>query len=1146
MPEGATAGETITFEAPGEEFEIALPTEAQAGQQIKVTVPSATVAGEFEELEVTVTEEAVAGGKLSFEAPGEVFETVVPDGHAAGDEMKVSVPTGPPPPAPKVAVTEEDIAAGHISVQDASGETVKVPVPTGAAAGQHIEVPSAATGTGESTIVAVTEDDIKAGHVSVVDSTGQKVKKALPPGTSAGQRVTVASEPFGGGSTFEPFGESEAGGTVAPAPAGPPPEPATYALTVPAGMSAGEQMEIHTADGKAVVVNVPANNKAGETFYVQVSSEVLAAAPDITEVAPSKPKKRRKRVQKPPPRKGTNDHAHAVLVGKMDTSHAAYEEAHQLIKMGFHSAAAMECALASIEQKAKLETTPDHELEDIAHGIHSSICSALGTSKHYEERAKSVASSSRPSTVGDRAGSRGDPFPAGAGGALGGAHTINPALGEAYARDINGGSPDSQIGRAAGNAVIADPALATGTSSYRGASRERRPPPRPKQQKNEYDEDLNPDWSVQGSRGKKRAPPPDHDADWALPRLVAPKGSAFGQRPLGGGARRPAPPSGVPTHIAGKQGPGMAGARVQGGDAVFGVLAVKRAATAPNWVAGRHGASATVGATPRTGNARMIPHASWEAIVGPVAEWADDNVITDYIEERNKEPMGRRISTSESIRRGQLPKTPMSTSSRLSSQQRATSPRASSRGRSPRAGDRGLAGDRNSRITPRSAMSQQTHAGSNVIRPRTTPAGVGRRNDPLDLIAGPPGYMTDRPKTSGGPTASVAAVDLRLPLTDRGPMAQRARQARLSGVMGGSWNRGGITSPRANELYRTIDSTQRGGGTANSWTPGGDSARLDQGGELIAKPPRHGDMDKPPPGLWGHDAIPGGANGNQPVVDLASSITRAGAAAAEWENLTRDYDQEFPSDPAGWHFGHAFQDLQAIQHKHMLTAPAAGPGFFYSTARTAVTPGAANPTAFQEEIRPSTAPYVPPGAEERPTTAPIAAATAAAAAVISGGSRGGAGGAGAGGGGGGNWALDEDDTSHHFLYEASSGKPEGGGPRTPSPPERQPSPPDPELAVGSQLYQRSARGTAPPRATRPTSVRLLHKPSVAASQRGRRTAARTTAITPVAAAAAAPTGATTGTGAAAGSLASPTMTVGMMEKRLQAGVAPALQRRVVS
>ena len=73
--------------------------------------------------------------------------------------------------------------------------------------------------------------------------------------------------------------------------------------------------------------------------------------------------------------------------------------------------------------------------------------------------------------------------------------------------------------------------------------------------------------------------------------------------------------------------------------------------------------------------------------MGPVAEWADDNVITDYIEERNKEPMGRRISTSESIRRGQLPKTPMSTSSRLSSQQRATSPRASSRGRSPLADD---------------------------------------------------------------------------------------------------------------------------------------------------------------------------------------------------------------------------------------------------------------------------------------------------------------------------------------------------------------------------------------------------------------------------------------------------------------------------
>jgi hypothetical protein len=736
--------------------------------------------------------------------------------------------------------------------------------------------------------------------------------------------------------------------------------------------------------------------------------------------------------------------------------------------------------------------------DDIGHTMHSAVCTAIGASEEYKDRAISVASGSRPSTVqtrsrGTRGGSPegGDHFPFAAGTSLNGPNVISPTLGEAYARDINGGlSPEIQR---VGQAVVGDPATATGTHSYRGADRARAPESSIPTHQPPTDEDW--DWSVQGqsARGKKHKPPPDHDADWALPRIIAPKGSAFGQRPLGGGARRPAPPSGVPAHIATKQGPGVAGARVQGGDAVFGVLAVKRAATAPNWMAGRHGAPATVHASPRTGTPRMAPHASWEAIVGPVADWIreGENTVTDFVEERSKDPAstGRRISTSERIRRGQVP---------------LSSPHGTSRGRTPRAGHRtsDRVGDRGMRgSTDSTAGRSATTQAAQVVRPRTTPAGVGRRrqDSPMGIVAAPRGFVSHRPVTSG----TVASIDLRLPMTDRGPMA---RQVRLSSSGGGSvWKRklgsagssvgSGLNSPRARNAYSAL---------GNSWAAGGESARLDMGGELIARPPRHSDMDKPPAGLWGHDAIPSDAILSdraaskvmiQPSSARPSKVTRPDGAG-DWAELARDYDQEFPTDPAGWHFGHAFQDLQAVQHKHMLTAPAAGPGFFYSTARTAATPGAANPVAFQEEIRPSTAPYIPPGSAERPSTAPVTAATGSAAAAIARRES-----PTAVGSTGGTWALDEMDSSHHFGYEPTASNQNAPGPRTPSPPERQPSPPGPELAAT---------------ATRPTSVRGLRKPASGSLLR-----------------------------VAGDGLASPTMSVSMMEKRLRAGVAPALQRRIV-
>ena len=90
------------------------------------------------------------------------------------------------------------------------------------------------------------------------------------------------------------------------------------------------------------------------------------------------------------------------------------------------------------------------------------------------------------------------------------------------------------------------------------------------------------------------------------------------------------------------------------------------------------------------------------------------------------------------------------------------------------------------------------------------------------------------------------------------------------------------------------------------------------GGELIARPPAHRDMQRYPAGLWGHNAIPGNIDGDD------TPALRVAAGAKDWAELARDYDQEFPTDPAGWHFGHAFQDLQAVQHKHELVAPAAG------------------------------------------------------------------------------------------------------------------------------------------------------------------------------------------------------------------------------
>ena len=349
--------------------------------------------------------------------------------------------------------------------------------------------------------------------------------------------------------------------------------------------------------------------------------------------------------------------------------------------------------------------------------------------------------------------------------------------------------------------------------------------------------------------------------------------------------------------------------------------------------------------------------------------------------------------------------------------------------------------------------------------------------------------MSERPSTSGR-----VELDLRLPLTDRGPVAHRARQAKLGG-MGGYGHSSRYTdasSPRSGGLHHEIGRDGPSPAWASGTWSGHEGHRIPIGG-----PPGRADAAQTKDLFYGHEPIEGPPA--EPL-DLAASLDHDGS----WANLTRDYDEEFPTDPAGWHFGNAFQDLQAIQHKHMLAAPAAGPGFFYSTARTSLTPSAANPSAFAEDVRPSTAPYVMEESS-RPTTAPVEAPTAPAASRIAntpareahppqGGAT--------------VWALDELDSSHHFIYEGDTKQPgvtaSASKPRTPSPPERQPSPPDDDVVAA----------VASGRLARPTSVRVLTRPPQKP---------------PVAPA----------PGSTAG------MSVATMERRLKAGGAPALHRRVV-
>ena len=275
---------------------------------------------------------------------------------------------------------------------------------------------------------------------------------------AAGDNLTVGMP----GATSPPAPEATHVAAASQPPAGtaanrPAVDPVTYRLTVPTGLSAGDQMEIHTADDKAVVVSVPVGVEAGGSFHAAVSAEVLAAAPDVTTA--ESPKRVTRRVKKPSLRKGTDEYAHAVLkneiaVMKLEigADHPVYAEAHTVVKMGFQAAAAITASMLSLEHKATTNTVHADQVRgwDRGDGMHSAVCTALGASKQYEERAMSEASGSRPSTVhtrsrGTAAGiaDDGEPFPSPTGSALGSARGISPTLGEVYARDINGGlSPD--------------------------------------------------------------------------------------------------------------------------------------------------------------------------------------------------------------------------------------------------------------------------------------------------------------------------------------------------------------------------------------------------------------------------------------------------------------------------------------------------------------------------------------------------------------------------------------------------------------------------------------------------------------------------------------------------------------------------------
>ena len=61
-----------------------------------------------------------------------------------------------------VAVTEADVAAGHVATTDPNGVLHHVPVPLGTSAGESIAVPSVPART--TTVVELTEEDVAGGH----------------------------------------------------------------------------------------------------------------------------------------------------------------------------------------------------------------------------------------------------------------------------------------------------------------------------------------------------------------------------------------------------------------------------------------------------------------------------------------------------------------------------------------------------------------------------------------------------------------------------------------------------------------------------------------------------------------------------------------------------------------------------------------------------------------------------------------------------------------------------------------------------------------------------------------------------------------------------------------------------------------------
>lgn len=260
--------------------------------------------------------------------------------------------------------------------------------------------------------------------------------------------------------------------------------------------------------------------------------------------------------------------------------------------------------------------------------------------------------------------------------------------------------------------------------------------PKRKAEKPAYD-----DWTVTS------AFQPMADAEWALPRVVAPRGDQFK-----GGDRKEV----VRKTVANG---GWSGTRDPTGKAVFGVLRTPKSAGhgddghGRNWVPTRGtGASANL----QWMRPDTAPLASWEANMGE-----DDaaDTVYDYLQHDGQIP-GRKVSVALAISRGQIPRSAPAKSQML---------------RSPRV------------PAPRGHLEISGRPGSNQ-RPRTTPAARPSVVLPTSKRARPD---TDRPSTTAAVSSTPRGQQLRVvphtarpDLGGRGPAARQTRRARYVGMGG--------------------------------------------------------------------------------------------------------------------------------------------------------------------------------------------------------------------------------------------------------------------------------------------------------------------------------------------------------------------------